>query len=38
MRCVKPLGQRLMGRDCCRQVAVLNPFTALGMPVAVAMG
>ncbi len=45
MHCVKPLGQRLMARDFDRQVAelqvrvaVLNRFTALGIPVTEAMG
>jgi hypothetical protein len=40
MHCVKLLGQRLMARDCDRQVAefqvrvaVLNGDTALGIPV-----
>ncbi|RAP39582.1 IS5 family transposase, partial [Rhodovulum viride] len=43
--CVKLLGQRLMSRDFDRQVAevqiraaVLNRFTALGIPLTVAMG
>lgn len=45
MNCVKLLGQRLMLRDFDRQVAaiqiraaVLNRFTALGMPMTVAGG
>jgi hypothetical protein len=45
MHCVKLLGQRLMARDFDRQVAelhvrvaVLNRFTALGIPVTEAMG
>jgi hypothetical protein len=45
MHCVKLLGQRLMARDCGRQVAelqvrfvVLNVYTALGIPVTVAVG
>jgi hypothetical protein len=45
MNCVKLLGQRLMSRDFDRQVAevqirvaVLNRFTALGIPVTVALG
>lgn len=45
MHCVKLLGQRLMARDFNRQVAelhirvaVLNRFTALGIPVTKAMG
>ncbi len=45
MHCVKLLGQRLMARDFDRQVAelhvrvaVLNRFTALGIPVTVAVG
>lgn len=45
MNCVKLLGQRLMSRDFDRQVAedqirvaVLNRFTALGIPVTVAVG
>ena len=45
MNCVKLLGQRLMARDFDRQVAevqiraaVLNRFTALGIPVTVALG
>jgi hypothetical protein len=45
MHCVKLLGQRLMARDFDRQVAelhirvaVLNRFTALGIPVTKAMG
>jgi hypothetical protein len=45
MNCVKLLGQRLMSRDFDRQLAevqiraaVLNGFTALGIPVTVAMG
>ena len=40
MRCVKPLGQRLIARDFDGQVAefqvrvvVLNGFTTLGIPV-----
>lgn len=44
MNCVKLLGQRLMSRDFDRQVAevqiraaVMNRFTALGIPVTVAM-
>lgn len=45
MNCAKLLGQRLMSRDFDRQVAevqiraaVLNRFTALGIPMAVAAG
>lgn len=45
MNCVKGLGQRLMARDSDRQVAevqvraaVLNQFTALGIPVTIAAG
>jgi hypothetical protein len=45
MHCVKPLGQRLMARGFDRQVAelhvrvaVLNRFTAFGIPVTQAMG
>ena len=45
MNCVKRLGPRLMSRDFDRQVAevqtraaVMNRFTALGIPVTVAMG
>jgi hypothetical protein len=45
MHCVKPLGQRLMARAFDRQVAqlhirvaVLNRFTALGIPVTKTMG
>ena len=45
MNCLKLLGQNLMARDFDRQVAevqvraaVLNRFTALGIPVAVAAG
>ena len=45
MHCVKLLGQRLMARDFDRQVAelqvriaVLNGYTALGVPVTVAVG
>ena len=45
MNCVKQLGQRLMSRDFDRQVAeiqiraaVLNRFTALGIPMTVAAG
>jgi hypothetical protein len=45
MNCVKLLGQRLMSRDFDRQVAevqiraaVMNRFTALGIPVTVALG
>ena len=45
MNCVKLLGQRLMSRDFERQVAevqirvaVLNRFTALGIPMTVAAG
>ena len=45
MHCVKLLGQRLMARDFDRQVAefqvrvaVLNGFTALGIPVTKVMG
>ncbi len=45
MNCVKLLGQRLMSRDFDRQVAevqiraaVLNRFTALGIPMTVAAG
>ena len=45
MNCVKLLGQRLMSREFNRQVAevqirvaVLNRFTALGIPMTVAAG
>ncbi|GAA6201749.1 hypothetical protein NBRC116599_29750 [Aquicoccus sp. SU-CL01552] len=45
MNCVKLLGQRLMSRDFDRQVAevqiraaLMNRFTALGIPVTVALG
>lgn len=45
MNCVKLLGQRMMSREFDRQVAevhirvaVLNRFTALGIPVTVAAG
>ena len=45
MNCVKLLGQRLMSREFDRQVAevqirvaVLNRFTALGIPMTVATG
>ncbi len=45
MNCVKGLGQRLMARDFDRQVAevqvraaVLNRLTALGIPIAMAIG
>ena len=45
MHCVKLLGQRLMARDFDRQVAelqvriaVLNGYTALGIPVTEAVG
>ena len=45
MHCVKLLGQRLMARDFDRQVAelqvciaVLNRYTALGIPVTEAVG
>jgi hypothetical protein len=48
MHCVKLLGQRLMARDFDRQVAelpelhvrvaVLNRFTALGIPMTEAIG
>lgn len=45
MNCVKLLGQRLMPREFDRQVAevqirvaVLNRFTALGIPMTVAAG
>ena len=45
MDCVKLLGQRLMARDFDRQVAelkvrvaVLNGFTALGIPVTTVAG
>ena len=45
MHCMKLLGQRLMARDCDRQVAevqvriaVMNGYTALGIPVPVAVG
>lgn len=45
MNCVKLLGQRLMSREFDRQVAevqirvaVLNLFTALGIPMTVAAG
>ncbi len=44
MNCVKLLGQKLMSRDFDRQVAevqiraaVMNRFTALGIPVTVAL-
>ncbi|SIS78693.1 hypothetical protein SAMN05878426_1041, partial [Phaeovulum vinaykumarii] len=45
MHCVKLLGQRLMARDFDRQVAelqvriaILNGYTALGIPVTEAVG
>ena len=45
MHCVKLLGQRLMARDFDRQVAefqvrvaILNGFTALGIPVTKVVG
>jgi hypothetical protein len=45
MHCVKLLGQRLMARDVDRQVAevqariaVMNGYTALGIPVTEAVG
>ena len=45
MNCIKMLGQSLMARDFERQVAelqvriaVLNGYTALGIPVTVAVG
>ncbi|EEX08779.1 ISSpo9, transposase [Ruegeria lacuscaerulensis ITI-1157] len=45
MNCIKLLGQSLMARDFDRQVAelqvriaVLNGYTALGIPVTVAVG
>jgi hypothetical protein len=45
MHCVKLLGQRLMARDFERQVAevqvrfvILNVYTALGIPVTIAVG
>ena len=45
MHCIKPPGQRLMARDFDRQVAevqmgvaVLNGFTALGIPITKAAG
>ena len=45
MNCVKLLGQKLMSRDFDRQVAevqiraaVINRFTALGIPITVAAG
>ena len=45
MHCVKRLGQRLMARDFNRQVAefqvrvaVMNGFTALGIPVTTVAG
>ena len=45
MHCVKPLGQRLAARDFDRQVAefqvrvaILNGFTAPGIPVTEAVG
>ena len=45
MHCVKLPGQRLMARDFDRQVAevqvrtaVMNGYTALGIPVTVAVG
>jgi hypothetical protein len=45
MHCTKLLGQRLMARDFDRQVAefpicvaVLNGYTALGMPVTMVAG
>ena len=45
MNCVKLLGQKLMSRDFDRQVAevqiraaVINRFTALGIPMTVAAG
>ena len=45
MHCIKPPGQRMAARDFDRQVAafqvrvaVLNGFTALGIPVTEAVG
>lgn len=45
MHCVKLIGQRLMARDFDRQVAggqiriaIMNGYTALGIPVTQAMG
>ena len=45
MHCMKLLGQRLMARDFDREVAeaqvriaILNGYTALGIPVTKAMG
>ena len=45
MNCVKLFGQKLMSRDFDRQVAevqiraaVMNRFTAFGIPVTVALG
>ena len=45
MHCVKLLGQRLMARDFNRQfaevqvrIAILNGYTALGIPVTKAVG
>ena len=45
MHCVKPLGQRLMARDFDLQIAelqariaMLNGYTALGIPVTEAVG
>lgn len=45
MHCMKLLGQRLMARDFDRQVAdvqvriaVMNGYTALGIPITVAVG
>lgn len=45
MHCVKLLGQRLMARDFARQVAevqiriaVMNGYTALGIPITEAVG
>ena len=45
MHCMKLLGQRLMARDFDRQIAelqvriaVLNDYTALGIPVTEAVG
>jgi hypothetical protein len=45
MHCIKLLGQRLMARDFDRQVAevqvriaVMNGYTALGIPITVAVG
>jgi hypothetical protein len=45
MHCIKLLGQRLMARNFDRQVAevqvriaVMNGYTALGIPITVAVG